>query len=151
MFFFAMLPFTAWLAGVMGKGEGHLSPWKYVYAGLIYLASVPGIFAITLGIYQFLFERKSLLQVEIFTQLLPIASMILTLTIIRRSVDLDDIPGFDKLSGLVMMITAALGVMWIVDRSRILIFSYIRIEVVLLIFVALLLVIRFGWARMVSR
>ena len=57
IFFFTALPLTAFLAGVFGKGEGHISPWKYLYTGLIYLAFIPGIFSITLSIYLFLFER----------------------------------------------------------------------------------------------
>ena len=56
LFFFAALPLTAFLASVFGRGEGHLSPWKYLYCILTYLSAIPGIFAILLNIYLFLFE-----------------------------------------------------------------------------------------------
>jgi len=56
-FYFVALPLTAFLASVFGKGEGHLSPWKYLYTVLVYAATVPGIFAIVLNVYLFLFER----------------------------------------------------------------------------------------------
>jgi hypothetical protein len=147
IFYFLMLPFTAALAGWLGKGEGHISPWKYMYSALVYLACIPGIFAVTLNVYLFLFERQSIFQADIFTQLLPILSMIATLWIMRRNVDLDLVPGFEKLSGLVMVITATLAIMWFIDRTRIWMISFIRFEYVLLIFVGLLLVIRFGWWR----
>lgn len=147
LFFFLLLPFTALLAGILGRGEGHITPWKYLYAVLIYLACIPGIFSVTLNIYLFLFERQSIMNADIYTQLLPIVSMGLTLWLIRRNVSLDLIPGFGKLSGLVMMITATLGIMWFIDRTRIWMISFIRFEYVLIIFVALLLVIRFGWSR----
>ena len=44
LFYFFALPFTAFLASIFGKGEGHLSPWKYLYTVLVYLACVPGVF-----------------------------------------------------------------------------------------------------------
>ena len=56
IFFFTIIPFAAWLAGLLGKGEGHLAPWKFLYSTLIYLVCVPGIFAVSLDVYLFLFE-----------------------------------------------------------------------------------------------
>ncbi len=151
LFYFAIIPFAALLANVLGKGEGNLSPWKYLYSILIYAVCVPGIFAVTLSIYYFLFEKRSILDTDVYIQILPIVSMVLTLLIIRRNADFDYIPGFDKLSGLMMMIAATLGIMWFVDRTRIYAITYLRFEVVLLIFFALLLVIRFGWSRIFAR
>ena len=55
--YFAILLFTAILAGWMGKGDGHLSPWKYLYSAIVYLVCVPGIFAASLAVYLFLFEQ----------------------------------------------------------------------------------------------
>lgn len=151
IFYFAMLPVVSLLAGWISKGEGHLNPWKYIFATLIYLAFVPGLFSITTSIYLFLFERRSIFQADVFTQILPIISLIATIWAIRQFVSLDDIPGFDKLSGLIIMIVAALGIMWIIDRTRILLFSYIRFELVIVIFAALLLAIRYGWGRLTRR
>ncbi len=151
LFFYFMLPFTALLAGWLAKGEGHLSPWKYLYSTLIYLACVPGIFAVTLSIYFFLFERRSILDTNIYTQILPIISMVLTLFIIRKNVNLDKVPGFDKLSGLIIMIAATLGIMWFVDRTRIYAITFLPFQVVFLIFAGLLLIIRFGWSQFFGR
>ncbi len=151
LFFFLIIPFAAWLAGVLSKNEGHLSPWKYLYSGLIYLVCVPGIFAVTLDVYLFLFEKQSIFDTDIYTQILPVASMVATLLIIRRNVDFDYIPGFDKLSGLITMISATLAIMWFIDRTHIVVFSYLRFEVVILIFIALLVVIRYGWSKVLAQ
>lgn len=148
IFYFAIIPFAAFLAGLLGKEEGHLTPWNYLYSALIYLVSIPGIFAFTLNVYLFLFERQSILSTDLYTQVLPIVSMIGTLLLIRRNVDLDLVPGFEKLSGLIMMITTVLAVMWAVDRTRILAFTYIPIQYVLLIFFGLLIVFRYGWGKL---
>ena len=81
--YFGLIPLTALLAGLLGSGEGHISPWKYLYSALVYLVCIPGIFAFTLNIYLFLFERsqRSILGSDIFSQILPVISMILTLFI----------------------------------------------------------------------
>jgi hypothetical protein len=150
VFYFTVIPFAAALAAWLGKGEGHLSPWKYLYSALIYLVCVPGIFAVTLSVYLFLFERRSIFDTNIYTQLLPVLSMIVTLLLIRKNVDFDAIPGFGRISSLITIVLAAILIMWFVDRTHIVVFSYLRIEYVLLIFVGLFLLIRTAWSRMVA-
>jgi hypothetical protein len=149
IFYFSIIPFAAWLASVMGKGEGHISPWKYLYSVLLYLVCIPGIFAVTLNVYLFLFEKRSIFDTDIFTQILPILSMVLTIFSVKRNVDLSIVPGFDRLSGLIMMISCTLILMWFVDRTHIVVFSYMRFEQVLIIFAVLLLVIRLAWAKFI--
>lgn len=146
--FFALVPLTALLAGVMGRGEGHLSPWKWLYSVLVYLAAVPGIFAIALTIYFLIIERRGLLETDVFIQILPVISMIATLLLIRWNVSLTNVPGFGKLSGLMMMIFVVLLIMWGMDRTRIILFSFLPIYMALLILVGLLLVFRMGWSRL---
>ena len=148
--YFVLVPITALIAGFMGKNEGHLSPWKYLYSTLIYMVCVPGIFAITLNVYKFLFERGSILDLNIFTQILPIISMIATLLIIRGAVSLDQVPGFGKLSGLATMILVLLTAMWFLEKTRIIIFSYMPIGYFLLLFLVLLIIFRYSWSKMLK-
>ncbi len=150
LFFFLAVPLSALLAGWLGKGEGHLSPWKHLYSVLVYLAVIPAIFAIYLTAYLFLFERRSILDTNLYTQILPVLSMILTLWLIRRNVPFEYIPGFDRLSGLFVMIAAVLMLMWIFDRTRLLVFTYMPFQYVLLIFFGILIGIRWGWSRMTN-
>jgi len=145
--YFLIIPFTAFLVLLLGRGEGHLSPWKYLYSILIYGVCVPAIFSVTLSIYFFLFERRSILDTDVYTQILPIVSMVATLLLINRNTPLDRVPGFDRISGLMMMITAAFAFMWFIDRTRIFAFTYVPFHYVLIIFAVLLIVIRFGWSR----
>jgi len=150
IFYFSIIPFAAFLAGLLGKGEGHMSPWKYLYSALIFLVSVPGIFSVTLSVYFFLFEKRPIMQTDVFTQIIPVLSMVITLLAIRKNVNLDYIPGFDKMSGLITMITASLAIMWFIDRTRIWVVSYVRFEVVIGFFIVLLILIRFGWKRILG-
>ena len=149
--YFLLIPFTALLAGILGKGEGHLDPWRYLYSTLIYLVCVPGIFAVTLSVYVFIFERRSIFQTDIYTQILPVVSMIATLLLIRRNVDLNHIPGFDKITGLIMMITAVFAFMWVLDKTHIWVVSYVPFWQGILIFIGLLMVIRWGWGKMAKK
>jgi hypothetical protein len=149
-FYFIAIPVTALLLGFMARGEGHVSPWKFIYATLIYLVSVPGIFAVCLNIYFFLFQRGDILQTDIYLQVLPILVMILTVFLIRRNVDLKLVPGFDKISALWMMMFATFAFMWFIDRMRIVVFSYLPFQYLLGIFVVLFLLIYVAWRRFVS-
>ncbi len=151
VFYFLLIPFAALIAGWLGKGEGHISPWKYLYSALIYGVCIPGIFAVTLSVYLFLFERISIFDTNVYTQILPVFSMLGTLFIIRQNTNFDHIPGFGKISGLVMMIAATIIIMWFVDKTHIIVFSYLPVSTLLLIFLALLFVIRWGWKTLLSK
>lgn len=147
LFYFALIPFAALLAGWMEREEGHLPPWNYLYSTLVYLVAVPAILSVAYSVYKWLFERASILDANLMLQALPIISMLLTFFIIKRQVRVEDLPGFGRLGGLVMMISAAIIIMWFIDRVRIVVFSYMPIQYLLIIFLVLLAFIRFGWRR----
>ena len=148
--YFILIPLIALLAGVFSKGQGHLSPWKYLYSALIYLVSIPGIFAVTLSVYLFLFERRSIMDTNMYTQVLPIFSMIATILIIKKQVSLDQVPGFDKLSGLIIIISSLICLMWIIDKTHIYSITFMPFYVVILILIAGFFVIRLGLRRLAN-
>jgi hypothetical protein len=149
--FFILLPISALLLGWIAKGEEYSSPWDYAYSILIYLACIPGIFAVTLSIYLFVFERRSILQTDIYTQILPVLAMLATILIVRRTVDLDRIPGFDKITGLMLIMFAVFAILWVLDKTHIWVVSYLPFWQGILIFAALLLLIRFGWSKLAKK
>jgi hypothetical protein len=122
--------------------------WRFVYATLVYLACIPGIFAFTLNIYLFLFERQSIWQMNLITQVLPVVTMVATLMLIKRKLPFSYIPGFGKLSGFMTLIAAVIGVLWIIDRTRIYAVTYIPFVYIVVGFVGLLLLIRFAWSKL---
>ena len=119
LIYFAMMPITALIAGFMGKDEGNDEPWCYLYSVLVYAVCVPGIFALTLTAYSFLFERANMLHKNVFVYFLPIVAMIVSLWLINRHVDMRDIPGFGKLSGLLMVIFATFFVIFLLQKMHI--------------------------------
>ena len=120
---FIGIPAASLLLGLIhGRDRGGRGPWKYFYSLLIYLICIPGIFASVLTAYSFFFQRENLLDVNILVYFLPIVSMIATLVIIGRNVEFADIPGFDRLSGLMVMIAASFAIALAVQKTRIWVF-----------------------------
>lgn len=148
--YFIGIPFTALLANVMGKGEGNESPWKYLYSALIYLVCVPGIFAVALSVYFFLFERGSLMNANVLIQILPIVSMVLTLAFVRRNATFDLIPGFGKLSNLMLMIGSVFVLMYLLDRIHLVAWVNIPVQYLIVIVAGLLIAFRYGFKSMIS-
>ncbi len=153
--FFLLIPVVAAIVAWIGAGEGTKKPWGYIYSTIIYLVAIPGIFALTLCIYQFLFKRDfDFTQVNVFVYFLPIISMVATFLILRRVVELDKIPGYDKLSGLLMTIAATIVFMFIldfiIDKTKIYAFVFIKAPFTILlgIFVVLFFLFRFGMKKL---
>lgn len=149
--YFLVLPLIALLAGWMSRGDGNQSPWKYLHALVIYAVCIPGIFSIALSVYLFLFEHGgSILNTNMLTQVAPVLSMVLTLGIIRRNARFEQIPGFDKLSSLMMTIGAVFVLMYLLDRTHLIAFVRVPVQYLLLIVVGLLLVFRYGFRQLIS-
>lgn len=149
--YFLLLLITAILAGMIGKGEGHLSPWKYLYSAIVYLVCVPGIFAAALAVYLFLFEQGgSIFNVNLLTQVLPVAAMLLTLGVVRRNVEFGYIPGFGRLTDLIMTIFTVFLLMYFLNRLHLVAWVYVPVQWLILIVVGLLLIVRFGLKRLTS-
>jgi len=139
---FVAVPLFALVYGrVLTKGRGGLAPHKYVFAVLVYAACVPGIFSSVITAYTMLFTRKDLLGVNCLVYFLPIISMIVSIVIIRRAVDLDDVPGFDRLVGLCVLLAITFGVSLALLKLRVLVLfgGPLRSLVILAIFVFFLL------------
>jgi hypothetical protein len=123
---------------------------KYLYAVLVYAVCIPGIFAVALSVYQFMFGRRDILNADVLAQVLPIGSMLLTLGIIGRNASFSAIPGFGRLSGLMTMIAAVFVLMYILDRLHIVAFVRLPVEVLLVVVVGALLMLRFAFGRLMA-
>lgn len=149
--YFVAILFATALTGWISKEDGYKSPWKYLYMLLIYLACVPGIFAVGLNFYVFLFERnRSIFDASILLQILPIIAMFLTLWTMKRFVNLDYIPGFHRLTGFMVIILATLFLMYGLDRVHIVVFARMPVGILLVVFFGILFAMLYGW-RKVSR
>ena len=143
LFYFFIIPVAALLGNFMAKGEGHLSPWCVFYSVLIYMAVIPGVFSILLNFYHMLFEKRSIYNMNLMVDILPILSMCLTLFLIKKNVDFKDIPGFGKMTGFLGTIAGLMLIFFVLDKMHMIVFSYLPIQWLLLALVIAFLVIRF--------
>jgi hypothetical protein len=115
------------------------------------LVCVPGIFAASLAVYLFLFENGgSIFNVNLLTQVLPVAAMLVTLGVIRRNVSFGEIPGFGRLTDLIMTIFSVFVLMYFLNRLHLVAWVYVPVQWLLLIVIGLLLIVRFGLKRLTS-
>jgi hypothetical protein len=145
LFAFVVPPVLAWLAGRLhGKDQGNLPPWKYFYAVLVYLVCVPGIFAGVITAYTLFFSGENLLDANLLVYFLPIASMVATLVLIRKNVSFDDIPGFDHLSGLMVMVGCSFAIALAIQKTRIWVFFGGSIEKLFFLAAAIFALLKWG-------
>lgn len=111
------------LAGGTGllhaPGRGGDAPSRYLYAVAIYLAAIPGMFSVVLALYALLFTGESLLEVNLLVYFGPIAGMVATFALARRTVDLDDVPWFGRISGLLLMAAVSFAAVFVLSRLRV--------------------------------
>lgn len=138
-------PVAAGLIGYFhGRGQGGATPWKYFYALLVYLVSLPGMCAAVLTGYALFFRNESLLDVNALVYLLPIASMVVTLLLIRRSVDFGQVPGFDRLSGLMVMMAVSFAMALAIQRTRIWVIFGGSVQTLFLLALGLFALLKWG-------
>jgi hypothetical protein len=138
-------PVLAWMLALMhGKDGGRRGPYPWLYSALVYAVCVPGIsVAVILG-YMLLFVRRDLLQVNIITTLLPVASMVVTLLIIGRRMRFADIPGFHRLSGLMTLLGVTFALVLVLEKMRIWVVFVGGIGTLVLIVGALFALLKWG-------
>lgn len=125
-------------------GRGGASPWRHVYAVLIYVACVPGMGAAVLTGYTLFFTRESLLDANLLVYGLPILSMVATLVLIRKRVGFDEVPGFDRLSGLMVLLAVTFVLLLVVHKTFIGILFGAGIGTLILLGIAAFALLKWG-------
>ncbi len=148
--YLAAIPLIALWLGWIAKGKGNDSPWCMMYSALIYGIAVPAIFGISLTAYLFLFERKSIYDMDLIIQVLPVLSMILTIYIMKRNVKIDQIPGFTGIGGLILILFSLMALGWLLDRTNIFAISFIPFGWLILALILFPVLIWLGF-RMMNR
>ena len=139
------LPLLAYLYIVLtGSVKSLYSPHKYVYAVIVYLACVPGIFAAVLTAYTFFFLQENLLMVNAAVYFLPIFSMTGTLVLLSRKIDLDAVPGFDRLRGLMIILGLTFIISFLLIRLRVWLLFGGSMVALLILMLVIFLFLRYG-------
>ena len=113
------MPILAWLLGLsQPRGKGNDAPWKYAWSLLVFATCIPGMFGATVMLYLVLFVRENLLDVNALVTLAPVAAMGATLAIAGRNVDFGPLPGFGRLSGLMVVLGLTFAVLFALSRTQ---------------------------------
>lgn len=132
VYFFTGLPILALLTGFLHRRKaGEKTKLRYLYTTLTYLSTLTGTFSISLIAYALFFTRANLLNVNFFVYFLPLLSMLVTLMIIGKQANFSKLPGFDKLSGLILLWTLVFFIVLFVSKSRIFIGFFASMEYLL--------------------
>lgn len=150
LLFLLAIPLATFLVNIWQDPQIHpqQSLARYAYAVLAYLACIPGIFAVTLNLYLFLFERQSIWKLDLIIQALPIITMAITLVLIKWKMPFEYVPQLERLSGFMTIITALIGILWFVDRLRLYAVTYIPFQYIIIGFIIVLVAIRYGWKKL---
>lgn len=112
LLFFGALPGLALLGFAIPRLKRPRNPARWGYSLLVHLACLPGMFSLALVVYSLFFSRENLLDASLMVYFLPLLSMGLTLTLVSRQVAFANLPGFDRLAGLMgLMGLTFLGVL----------------------------------------
>jgi hypothetical protein len=133
-----------------GRDGGGRSPWKYGYSLVIYATCLPGIFAAVLTAYSLLLARENLLDLNLLVSIAPIVLMVLTLAVSSRWVRFAEVPGFDRISGLMGTLGITFVVLFVLDRLRIWVLFGGSILVLLIIGVVLFVLLKWSLERLVG-
>lgn len=144
----AVPPALALLAMTGGRDPAGLGPRRYLFAGLVYLVSVPGIMAAVITAYALFFEGANLLELDVLVYFGPVLTMVATLVLIARTTPLSNVPGFGRIGGLMLMMGAAFFAALIIQRTRIWVVFAGGLGSLLILGLALFVAMRLGAARL---
>ncbi len=145
---FIMPAVIAWILSLKLKSGLLTRPWKILFSVLTYIVCVPGIFSVVLVGYTMFFQRGDLTEVNILVYFLPIVSMAVTLVFIKRSIAFDDIPGFDRLSGLMATIGITFVIALCIEKSRLWVLFHGSIWLLFGIAAGLFILLRIGAGKL---
>lgn len=120
---------------------------KYLLSAVIYAVTVPGILSAIIILYSLFILNANLLNVNVVVYFVPVIAMILTLVIINKKIPMRRIPGFDRLSGLMIMISVAFSIVFVLQKTYFGIFLFGGFTQLLVVFAVLLIVLKVAWSR----
>lgn len=77
---------------------------RYAATACIYAAGLPGALSAALVLYTLFFRNDDLLDVSLVAYVVPIVNMAASYFVLSRKLDLHEVPGFDRLEGLAIVL-----------------------------------------------
>jgi hypothetical protein len=147
-YYFLAVPIVCAILWLLFNTQETAYKIRYVFSVICFASFIPGLFALTLNIYTFLFERQSVWDMNLVSQVLPVISMVLSFLIIKKTLEFEYIPGFEKITSLSAIVFVVMGVLWFIDRTRIFAFVNLPFSAIVIGFVALIIFVKYGFSRL---
>lgn len=144
-YFIAILILTIFVILIINRNNS--KNLKYVISGLVYAVTVPGILSVILTLYTLFMLQQNLLEVNIIAYFVPIIAMVITLIIINKKVSMNTIPGFGRLSGLMVMIGISFFIAFVLQKTHFGVLFIGGFTQLLIVFVVLLVTLKIAWAK----
>ena len=143
-----LLPVVTWITG---KSLTNLSKKSgAIFLSIpVFVSVIPGT-CCTLAVAYLIFiaHVNILRELDLVLGVGPIVCMIFTLVAISKIMPFDDIPGFDRLSGLIMTVAVSFVIILIVVKTRILVGFFASIKMLIALFIVLFLFLHIGISRL---
>jgi len=147
--YFVIPPMLVWSLGFVAYDrEGRIMFFDYAYSVLIYLVSIPGVISAVLIGYSLFLVRQNLLDVNFLIYFVPVISMGLSFFFIGRRVSFDRLPGFGRLSGLMMMIGLSFLVVLALFKLRLIIGFFASMESLVVIGIAVFIMFKYASTKL---
>jgi hypothetical protein len=142
------LPLVTYIIGaVLQKGSRWLT--RYLFAAAIYLAVIPGMCMAVIILYMLLFVRANLLQeMHLVLHFLPVVSMLATLWAVSRLEDFEEVPGFGRIQGFMILVGLSFAGLLFVHKMFVGILFFAKFEFLLAALGGMLVIWRLGVARL---
>jgi len=121
---------------------------RYLMSAVVFAVTIPGILAVLLTLYALLIQRTSILEVNMLAYFVPIVAMALVLFLLNKKVSMSKIPGFDKLSALMLIIGIAFILVFVLQRMFFGIFFVGGFGQLIGVFLVILVVLKFAWSKL---
>ncbi|KAA1246831.1 hypothetical protein [Aquimarina sp. RZ0] len=115
VYFGIVLAFTVLVTLLINKKNSNFL--QYVMSVLVYAVTVPGILSFILLLYALIILKTNILTVSIIAYFVPIIATILVLFILNKKVRMSTIPGFGRLSGLLILICITFAIVFILQKT----------------------------------
>lgn len=148
LLYFSVLLAIVLVGKLVVNERNSYSPIRYFYGGLVYAVTLPGILSSMLLLYSLFFLQLNLLQLNLFTYYLPVLFMVLTLFIINKTLRLKNLPGFNRLSGLVLLIAGAMLITYILQRMFFGVFFIGQFTYLIAFFGIIFIALKTGWNKL---
>ncbi len=142
------VPLLIFLLGIGYKKQAKRQFRDYLCSVFIYGITIPGIFSITMLLYSFLFLKSNLLQTNAVLYFLPWISMFFTFWLTKRYTNLTGLPGFGRLSGLMLMMALVFLCLFVLYRMRFIVGFFASFETLLVVGICIFFGIKYAASKM---